>query len=137
MRSLLFYLLLLVGVFLIFYLSWVSDPDLRKLGFLPAWLTDWTDAEENATIRTGVPFLFISILLGIRGIILNANLKWWSMAFAFLVLIVVISEFVQSLLPFRHNDVKDILWGTAGSFAGLLPTYLYLRLKSTINKMKR
>jgi len=114
---------------LIFYLSWISDPDLRKIGFLPGWLTNWTDAQENATIRTGVPFLFLGVILGMKGIYINANLKWWSIALALLMLIVLIAEFGQSLLPFRNNDVKDILWGVAGSFAGLLPSYLYLRLK--------
>ncbi|KKM87203.1 hypothetical protein LCGC14_1271260, partial [marine sediment metagenome] len=41
-----------LGILVIFGLSWVPNPNLKELEMLPSWLTNWTDDYSNSRIRT-------------------------------------------------------------------------------------
>lgn len=49
-------ILFVVGVFLIFFLSWKTDPHLKEFALIPEWLANWTDDDQNNQIRTGILF---------------------------------------------------------------------------------
>ena len=123
MRIKLFYFLFTIGVLLIFYLSWTSNPRLSITGILPVWVTDWTDTEQNETIRTGIPFLLLGLGTGIYLQIKKSSTRYWVIAFMMLVLIVSLAELGQLFLPLRNCDLYDVFWGALGAGAGLLLIY--------------
>ena len=112
--------LFFIGVFMIFFLSWKTDPNLKELPFIPEWLSDWTDNVHNDRRRTGVPFVGLGLLAGMYLIyIQRTKLFYWGLVWIVLGLVVVIAEAVQYFLPSRSMDIKDILWGWVGSLIGL------------------
>lgn len=115
-----FVILLLAGIILVCYLSWVSSPQMGSIGFLPGSLARWTDARENATIRTGVPFLILGWLTGTELSLKGGKLLWWVISWLLFVVVVSVAEFGQLFLPYRSFDWKDILWGAVGAAAGLV-----------------
>src|SRR4051794_38482904 len=40
---------------LVFYYSWLPDPNMRSEAYLPKWILDWSN--KNYNLRTGVPFV--------------------------------------------------------------------------------
>jgi hypothetical protein len=46
----------------IFYFSWIPDPALERVHWLPRWIARWADHFDR--LRTGVPFLFLGLLGG-------------------------------------------------------------------------
>jgi hypothetical protein len=119
MRNLFFYLLLLLGIALILYLSWIPQPKIGTAGFIPGWLADWADAGENDTLRTGVPFLFLGIFIGTW--LTSFKYQWhgWIVAWLGLLLLVLLAEAGQLFLPNRRFDWLDVFWGAAGGLLGL------------------
>jgi len=115
-------------VLAIFYFSWINSPRLRLSGLLPEFVTSWTDTTENETLRTGVPFLFLSILVGVKLVLNKSDIRYWVLSFLGLTAIVCIAELGQLFLPLRISDLKDVFWGSAGSFFGLVCVYLILRV---------
>ncbi len=77
MKSKLIYGLIGVGILIVFYLSWIPNPRIGEQVYLPHWLAEWTDAQQNDTIRTGVPFSGIGLVLGFYLQHKNAALKAW------------------------------------------------------------
>lgn len=122
--SYIFYLLFVFGVILVFYFSWINSPRLALSGVLPKWISNWADSYENWTRRTAVPFVFLSILIGIRLIITKAPLKRWLLNYILLIFLVILAEFVQIFLPHRIFDWRDIAWGVIGSTFGLVIFYI-------------
>jgi hypothetical protein len=51
---------LFLGI-LICYLSWIPDPQLIHVSFIPSWLGEWADSFSR--LRTGCPFVILSFLL--------------------------------------------------------------------------
>lgn len=121
MRHGLLALILVGGITAIFYFSWLPKPNLERYGILPRWLSHWTDNNDNMNVRTAVPFFILGVLCG--GYLIMAKKAWnnWLGVWLLLVVVVSIAEAGQLLLPFRHFDWGDIVWGAAGAFAGLLP----------------
>jgi len=119
------YVLFCVGILVIFYFSWTSSPRLGTTGFLPKWVTDWTDVQQNETIRTAIPFLFVGLLTGMYLTIRKLQAKHWAFSFLILLFVVCLAEFGQLFLPMRNCDILDILWGAIGSGFGLLFIYLF------------
>lgn len=119
MRNKIFWILLTLGIGIVFYLSWLPQPRLSAHWFMPGWLGKWTDASGNENLRTAVPFLFLGGFSGLWLVVKNKPFRNWVIAFALLLLVATIAELGQLLLPQRTCDVGDILWGAAGSFAGL------------------
>lgn len=119
MRPLIIVTLTIIGICIIFYLSWLPNPNLGLLSYFPEWLTKWTDARENANIRTSIPF----ILLGFTGEVVvvldkEVNRKRKQIVIS-LTAVVIIAELGQLFLPLRHFDLSDIGWGIAGALFGL------------------
>ena len=104
-------------VFLVLYLSWIPDPAMKKVGWLPEWLSGWAD--ENATLRTGVPFVLLGLLAGGWLIRKRSGCIAWLVALAALLLLVLVAEAGQLLIPRRVFDWEDIAWGACGAGVGL------------------
>ena len=128
MKSKLLYGLIAVGILMVFYLSWIPNPKIGDQVYLPNWLGEWTDAQQNDTIRTGVPFLGIGIVLGFYLQHKNAALKAWCLALLLLTLVGILSELGQLFMPLRSCDIRDIFWAFVGSLIGLFFGYLFGRL---------
>ena len=124
MKSKLLYGLIAVGILTVFYLSWVPNPRIGEVVYMPNWLAKWTDAQENDTIRTGVPFLGMGILLGFYLKNKSASLKWWCLSALLLILVAVLSELGQLFMPFRSCDIRDVIWASIGTAIGLFFGYL-------------
>lgn len=135
MKSKLIYGLIGMGIFIVFYLSWIPNPRIGEEVYLPNWLAKWTDAEQNDTIRTGVPFLGIGVLLGFYLKNHNAEVKAWPIAIAVLTVVAFLAELGQLFMTFRYFDIKDIFWAFVGSCIGLLSGYLISRLVE-MNKIR-
>ncbi|WP_072865831.1 VanZ family protein [Arenibacter palladensis] len=118
-------LLFVLGVFIIFYLSWKSNPNVGELSFVPDWLADWTDKERNSRRRTAVPFIGLGILLGAYlSYKKRISLGSWFFVWIVLGIIVSVAEMGQYFLPSRSPDMKDVIWGVVGSSVGLGTTFL-------------
>ena len=121
MRQVIFYVLLITGIGMVFYLSWVPSPDLSHQWFIPKWLGKWTN--EHGTMRTGVPFVFLGILTGVM--LVHKKGSWWIWWYVWLglVAVVAIAEIGQLFLPHRVFDLFDIAWGALGALTGLVLSF--------------
>jgi len=113
-----------VGIVFIFGLSWQADPNLKGLPLIPSWLYNWTDSYGNSRIRTAVPFAFLSLIIGSWFCIRNFPVLYFIMAWGIMTGVVVLAELGQYFIPLRDVDLKDIFWGSTGSFLGLGMMYL-------------
>lgn len=130
MRFYFFYFMLVIGILSVLFFSWIESPRLSLSGTLPNWIAIWADQNENENIRTAVPFIFLSVLIGIRLIILKkTELNWWFINFVLLVLLIFIAEIGQLFLPLRRFDWEDIGWA-------IVPSFIVLAVLFTINKLK-
>ena len=136
MRSKLFYISLILGAAFIFYLSWLPSPIIGSKAFLPSKIADWTDAEQNDTIRTGVPFLLLGLLSGIYLTFKKAKFLLWLGHFILLISIVLLAELGQMALPFRTSDWRDITWGILGAFLGMTSIWLSYNFTNVISCIK-
>ncbi|MGY8914248.1 MAG: VanZ family protein [Flavobacteriales bacterium] len=126
-------LLFILGIFLIFFLSWKADPNIGEFSYVPDWLAEWTDADRNNRRRTAVPFVALGILAGGFMIyIKRTKLLFWFFAFLLLSTIVALAEAGQYFLPSRSPDLKDVIWGVVGAFIGLSLTYLMSKLINAV-----
>lgn len=112
--------LFIAGIVAVLYFSWLPYPNLGKYGYLPRWLSRWTDTNANMNTRTAVPFTFLGMVSGFR--LLLSKLVWyrWLTMWLILVLLVFLAEVGQLLLTLRHFDWGDIIWGAAGAFIGMI-----------------
>lgn len=128
-----FYIFLFLGACAILYLSWFPDPRIGKALFFPKWLADWTDSEKNDTIRTGIPFLILGLVTGFRLMYLKSSLLKWLRYWAILVLIVILAELGQMLLPQRTSDWRDVAWGIIGTVLGMLIIAIFMGIRTILN----
>lgn len=126
-------LLFLIGIGLVFLLSWVSSPHLSELSFIPNGVSKWADRQDNDTIRTGVPFFGLGFLLALY--LYNKNkFIYWLYGLVFLIIVVVIAELGQYFILSRITDIKDILWGIIGSTIGLVIPFSVFLVKKGFKK---
>ncbi|GAB3928076.1 VanZ family protein [Larkinella terrae] len=118
------YLLIALGVALVFYLSWRPSPMMEQVWFIPDWLGRWTDKQSNGDLRTAVPFVFLGGLTGLWLLQTKSPRLWWFFAFIGLTIVAVIAEVGQLMLPHRYFKWQDILWGSAGTVIGLISASL-------------
>lgn len=116
----LFTLLVTLSVVFILYLSWVPNPRLGLLWFIPNWLAKWVDVSANDTIRTGVPLFVLGLVIGVWLSGASYSWHWWLGSWLILVMVVIIAEFGQLFLPHRSFDWWDITWGAIGASTGLI-----------------
>lgn len=132
MRLIFFSLFVISGIVIILYLSWLPQPRLGLVWFMPDWLANWTDANENDTLRTGVPFVVLGIVIGSWLLKSGYSWYWWLASWGFLLVIVLTAEIGQLILPNRHFDWWDIVWGSTGAVVGMGSAILGNHLKSFI-----
>jgi cyanate permease len=113
LKSILLNIFLIFGIFIVFYFSWKPNPNFEESWYMPGWLADWSN--QYGQLRTGVPFVFIGMLLAF----LDKKNRFLMYTFAMLVL-VIIAELGQTFLPHRHFDWMDIVYGVSGGVVGLL-----------------
>ena len=129
---------MIVGIILVFYFSWVPNPQLSLYGNLPDWVTRWTDTIENMNLRTAVPFVFMGLAAGAWLFIMDRSRFEWIIAWLALVSVVIIAEVGQLFLPNRYFDLGDIAWGSIGSLIGLAVSSTFLLLvKKVCSLIKR
>jgi hypothetical protein len=51
---------MVVGTCLVFYFSWLPNPDIGVKPYFPKWLGEWTN--KNGNLRSAVPFVFLGML---------------------------------------------------------------------------
>jgi glycopeptide antibiotics resistance protein len=122
MRLIILYILLITGVLLTLYLSWIPQPDLSKLWYMPVWLGRWSNAHD--TLRTAVPFIYLGLFSGALLYLKKRPFRWWFYSWLGFVALVSIAEFGQVFLPHRVFDWRDIVWGTLGAIIGLVTAFL-------------
>ncbi|GAB4025436.1 VanZ family protein [Spirosoma koreense] len=114
------YFIIVLGVALVFYLSWIPDPNLKDVWFIPNWLGRWTDTKANEDIRTGVPFVILGLCAGFIPLFKfrRGPARWLSL-WLLLVGVVTLAEIGQLFLPHRGFSWTDIGWGALGASVGL------------------
>lgn len=130
MRSIIFKRLILIGIGLVLYLSWLPQPKLGLLWFIPDWLANWTDAVENDALRTAVPFVALGVVFGWYSIQKGYIGSQWLAGWLLLVSVVIIAEAGQLLLPHRSFDWMDVAWGAVGALIGISLMMISKQLKS-------
>lgn len=123
------YGLIILGIALVLYLSWVPNPDLHFVRFIPNWIVQWTNEQANEDLRTAVPFVGIGLLAGSLLSRQSDNLLHWLAIWLLLIGVVTIAEVGQLWLPKRHFSWVDIEWGATGSLAGLVAAGLLQKIK--------
>ncbi len=98
------------------YFSWIPDPHLTHLGWLPGLIGNWADEYYN--LRTAVPFFAIMfwVYAYLRLTPTHARRQKILPPLAFL--LPVFAEYGQMFLPERSADWRDVLWGWLGLAAG-------------------
>jgi glycopeptide antibiotics resistance protein len=127
----LFILLFVVGV--VFYYSWLPDPNMRSETYLPQWLLNWSNQYYN--LRTAIPFVAFGYLLEAytlgktldkidpnKTLVFIQNLGWAA-------IVVFIAECGQFLIKNRSPDLMDVYFGIVGSLIGALMHKLFDRLR--------
>jgi len=118
----------------ILYFSWVPNSHLASLHWLPWWLTNWTDKEENSNVRTSIPMFlwgfFASYIFRIEKNSFKKIIGFSFLGFALLLL----AEGVQRFLPNRIADWGDVFWGCVGLFSGILSFILLKWLLGVFQK---
>ncbi|GAB3893435.1 VanZ family protein [Spirosoma agri] len=126
----LLYVLIFALVVLVFYLSWIPNPRLNDVWFIPGWLARWTDTPANEDIRTAVPFVFLGLCTGVLLPTPGRSYYRWFIAWLLLVGVVALAEAGQLLLPRRAFRLADIAWGAVGALVGMLAAFALISLKN-------
>ncbi len=105
------------GGIVVLYLSWLSDSRMSLVPWIPQWIAAWAD--QNGTVRTGVPFVILGFILAGLLRLRSAAPRMWAAAFGGMVLLVATAELGQVWLPDRTPSWRDVGWGVAGGLLGL------------------
>ena len=137
-----FYIILVIGMLLVLYLSWVSSPSIGKIAFMPYWVSSWVDSYRFGAIRTGVPLVALGALAGLYINFEKKSILWCYSGWVLLTLLIVLAEVGQCFRPMRSFDIQDIFYGSSGAALGLLIIFFLKELKnffkkSIIHKIKR
>ncbi|WP_460972118.1 VanZ family protein [Spirosoma migulaei] len=111
------------------YLSWVPDPELKHIWFIPKWIAGWSDTRAHENQRTGVPFVFLGICAGLLPTRKSRPLDGWALLWLILVGVVILAETGQLLIPERHFSWSDVMWGALGSLVGLVIAAFFTNLR--------
>ena len=107
----------ILGIGLVFWLSWLPQPNVGHILPVPLWLRHWINV--NGNVRTAIPFLFLGFL---SESILQQKYKGWKYRGWVLLLllgVVLVAEVGQLWLPRRHFDGWDIVYGSLGAAGGI------------------
>jgi glycopeptide antibiotics resistance protein len=98
---------------IIFYFSWLENPNFNKVEIIPSWLNNWSNL--HGQLRTCLPFIPL-------GYILNTyrNKYLFSIRGLFVCFLVIcFAEVGQFFIPTRFPDFIDFIFGLLGSFIGI------------------
>ena len=115
---------ILLLIIVIFFFSWLKNPNFDHISVIPVWLNNWSNL--HGRIRTAVPFIPL-------GFILNTYRKKWKLSISGLLLcliVLVIAELGQYLIPTRYPDIFDVLFGILGALLGM-SIHLIINLRET------
>lgn len=125
----LIYVFIVIGIALVFYLSWEPHKDLKFVWFIPNWLSRWTDTKANEDFRTAVPFVALGWMAGLLPSKSFRSIYRWLVIWLILIGVVAIAEVGQLLIPSRHFSWFDIGWGALGAFVGIAISAMFLTFK--------
>lgn len=114
MKQRLFFFTFFSGAAIVFYFSWKLNPDLEAGWLIPEWLANW--GNENFNLRTAVPFVFMGLVIGW---LMVRSFRFYVICWLVMVLLVLIAEGGQLLMPSRQFDFWDIAFGATGAALGL------------------
>ncbi len=113
----------------IFYLSWIPDPRMTALAWMPASVGRWADGYGQ--LRTAIPFAILGGILGLVLAFRRSPFLSWVVVLIALTGVVALAELGQFFRPNRVADLWDVFWGIAGAAVGLalvaIPAWLLVR----------
>ena len=115
----------------VFYFSWLPDPSFSNQTYMPSWLVLWSD--EYGRLRTAIPFIAIGFIFQY---LLKPSEFFTLLGFLMSLFIVFFAEGIQFLLPNRHPDFFDILFGALGSIVGMLLFFVFHSIVRIINNIR-
>lgn len=119
MRSIFWWGVLIFGIVVVLYFSWIKSPRFEYNQWVPSFLAKWADKHENDNVRTAVPLVFLGLVTGSYLIYRKLPKHKWLICWLGLSVLVVIAELGQLFLPLRSPDFKDVYWGALGAGLGL------------------
>ncbi|GEC72331.1 VanZ like family protein [Flavobacterium flevense] len=131
-KKAIFFTLLIVSL-LVFYYSWLPDPNMKSEAYLPKWILDWSN--KNYNLRTGVPFVPFGYFLAAYSQMMNSDKPELNTNLIFIQnlgvagIVAFIAEGGQFLIQSRNPDLMDIYFAIIGSAVGAF-TY------SLVNKIR-
>jgi len=114
------FILVFIGLFCIFYFSWIESPSLAYNKYVPMFVSSWADQEANYNIRTAVPLIIVGFCCGVILVLKKIKRHLWFYTWVILVFLVFMAELGQLLLPLRSFDIGDVIWGGIGAGLGLI-----------------
>ena len=110
-------------IIIIFYLSWVRNPNFDQLSVIPNWLNRWSNL--HGQLRTAVPFIPLGFLLN------TYKKKWYISLTGFLIclIVVIIAELGQFFIPTRYPDIIDIFFGVLGALLGMVLQNIFQKIE--------
>lgn len=106
----------LLGV--LFYLSWIPNPEIRNVGWIPGWVSEWAD--RRVIMRTGVGMFPLGFLAGVWIGVNRYDVYVFMMTGVALVGVVLLMELGQIFLPQRVFDLRDVFLGGMGGAGGMI-----------------
>ena len=132
------WVLILFFLIVIFYFSWIPDSDLLHTGFFPKEWKYWIDDLKN--FRTIYPFIGLGYF-GQSAFKKLGKLEAFVGVILLSLMIVSLAELGQLLLPERHFDWADIMYGFLGASLGacllLISQPIFYRIQNQVYKIKR
>ena len=110
-------------IIIIFYLSWVRNPNFDQLSVIPNWLNRWSNL--HGQLRTAVPFIPL-------GFLLNTYKKKWYISLTGLLIcliVVIIAELGQFFIPTRYPDIIDVFFGVLGALLGMVFQNIFQKIE--------
>ncbi len=99
------------------YFSWVPNPRMQAIWWIPRWLAKWADV--HGEVRTAIPFIALGAVLGAGCRRLTSSAAWLAAIWGGLCLAATGIELVQLNMPTRTFDPADIAYAAAGSALGI------------------
>jgi len=129
-QTILLMLGILLGTFLVLYLSWTSSPKIGGLKFIPSWISTWVDSYTFMTIRTAIPLMGLGVFTGLFLNYQKRRKTWWLISWILITILVLLAELGQLYRPLRSFDWLDVIWGVLGSGLGLSLIYILSFIKA-------
>ena len=125
-------LTLLIGG--VFYLSWIRDPEMANVTWIPSFIGEWADA--HVRLRTGIPFLLLGATAAGWLEINKRPFRETLIAACLIAGVVLIAEIGQVGVSGRVFDWLDILSGIGGAIGMIAIVKICFSMLGTRSKPK-